>query len=60
MKYYTIRIIAGLLFMGAIGGGFITGAEYGKWVGWSIFIILFLAGIILHIFASKIQKELKE
>jgi hypothetical protein len=60
MKYYAIRILAGLFFMGAIGGGFIAGAECGKWVGWLCFIALLSIGIILHISASKITKAYRD
>jgi hypothetical protein len=59
MKYYTIRILAALLFMGSIGVGFITGAEYGKLAGWLTFIVLGAIGIFLHILADKIQKPIE-
>ncbi len=54
MKYYSIRILAALSFMGSFGGGLLVGAEYGKWVGWTTFAILVVLGIILHRIADKI------
>jgi len=59
MKYYSIRILAGLFFMGSIGVGFVTGAEYGKLVGGVVFCALVTIGIILHIKADKIQKAIE-
>jgi hypothetical protein len=56
-KYYIVRIIAGLLFMGSFGGGFLACAEYGKPVGWISFIALAAAGIILHKIADKIRES---
>jgi hypothetical protein len=56
MKYYTIRILAAFLFMGSIGVGFITGAEYGKFVGWLTFILLAAIGLFLHFTADKTKK----
>ena len=38
------------------GGVFFANAEYDKWIGWSIFVILMAVGIILHIFADKMKK----
>jgi len=55
LKYYSIRIIAGLLFMGSIGGGFLAYAQYGKLIGWITFITLAIVGIILHKIADKIR-----
>jgi len=54
MKYYTIRILAGLFLMGSFGVGFISGAEYGKIVGWSVFCTMAAIGIILDTKADKI------
>lgn len=59
MKYYTIRILAALLFMGSFGVGFISGAAYGQLAGWLTFIVMATIGILLHIKASRIQKVLK-
>jgi hypothetical protein len=59
MKYYIIRILAAFFFMGSIGVGFITGAEYGKLVGWLTFILLAAIGIFLHFKADKIEKRIK-
>jgi hypothetical protein len=56
MKYYTIRILSGLFFMGSIGVGFLVGAEYGKWAGWFSFVLLMAIGILLHRSADKIQR----
>jgi hypothetical protein len=56
MKYYTIRILAALSFMGSFGGGLLVGAEYGKWLGRTTFIILVASGIIFHRIADKIRK----
>ena len=53
-KYYSVRVLAALSFMGSFGGGLLAGAEYGKWVGWTTFIILVGLGIILHRVADKI------
>lgn len=55
-KYYSIRILAALSFMGSFGGGLLVGAEYGKWVGWTSFISLVVLGIILHRVADKISE----
>jgi len=54
-KYYGIRFLAGFLFLGSFGGGFLAGAEYGKWVGWITFIILAGMGLFLHKIADKIR-----
>lgn len=59
MKYYTIRILAGLFFMGSIGVGLITGAEYGKLAGWLTFILLAAIGLFLHYKADKIERGIK-
>jgi len=56
MKYYSVRILAALFVMGSFGIGFLTGASYGKWAGWSIFAILMLSGIALHFVADRIEK----
>jgi hypothetical protein len=42
--------------MGSFGGGLLAGAKYGKWVGWTTFIILVALGIILHKVADKIRE----
>lgn len=60
MKYYTIRILAALLFMGSIGVGFIIGAEYGKIAGWIALIVMAAIGIFFHIKADRIQNLIKE
>ncbi len=57
MKYYSIRILAALSFMGSFGGGLLVGAEYGKWVGWTTFIVLVVLGIILHRVADRIRER---
>jgi hypothetical protein len=54
IKYYSIRILAALSFMGSFGGELLIGAEYGKWVGWTTFTILVALGIILHRVADRI------
>ncbi len=59
MKYYIIRILAALFFMGSIGVGFINGATYGQLAGWLTFIVMVSVGILLHIKANKTQKTLK-
>lgn len=59
MRYYTIRILAALFFMGLFGIGCIFGAEYGKFAGGMAFLILMATGIVLHIKAGKIQKEIE-
>jgi len=56
VKYYGIRILAALSFMGSFGSGLLVGAEYGKWVGWTTFAILVALGIILHRVADKIRE----
>lgn len=53
MKYYGIRISAALFVMGSFGGGFIIGAQYGRWAGWTIFMIMIFVGIMLHTAAEK-------
>jgi hypothetical protein len=55
MKYYSIRILAALSFMGSFLGGLLVGAEYGKWVGWTTFAILVALGILLHRVADKMH-----
>ncbi len=57
MKYYSIRILTSLSFMGSFGGGLLVGAEYGKWFGWTTFIILVALGIIFHRIADKILER---
>ncbi|MFZ3091216.1 MAG: hypothetical protein WA240_11415 [Nitrospirota bacterium] len=56
LKYYGIRFLAALLFMGSFGGGFLAGAEYGKWVGWTTFIVLAGMGLFLHRIADKFRQ----
>jgi len=56
VKYFSVRILAAIFFMGSIGGGFLTAAEYGKWIGWLAFVALASVGIVLHVFADRIQK----
>ncbi len=60
MKYYLVRILAAFLFMGSFATGFLAGAEYGKWIGWTWFIILATAGIVVHFAADKITKRKAE
>jgi hypothetical protein len=48
MKYYSIKILAALFVMGSIGGGFVIGVQYGRWAGWTIFIVMIAVGIMLH------------
>jgi hypothetical protein len=55
MKYWSIRILGVLLFMGSFGGGFLAGATYGKLIGWVTFIVLASVGILLHARADKIR-----
>lgn len=55
MEYYFVRILAGFLFMGSFGFGFLVVAEYGKWFGWAVFIICALVGIILHNIAENFE-----
>ncbi len=43
--------------MGSFGGGLLVGAEYGKWFGWTTFIILVALGIIFHRIADKILER---
>lgn len=57
MKYYSIRILAALIFLGSFEAGFIMGAEYGKWLGWLTFLSLAMIGYALHVVADKIQKN---
>lgn len=57
LKYYGIRILAGLLFMGSFGLGFLTGAKYGLLVGLISFIVFATLGILLHLVADKLKKE---
>jgi hypothetical protein len=59
MKYYTVRLLAALFVMGSFGGGFLAGDEYGKWIGWVVFIIMMLIGVKLHYVAEKIDKHHK-
>ena len=56
LKYYSIRILAALSFMGSFGGGLLVGAEYGKAVGWTTFVILVALGIALHWVADGIHE----
>ncbi len=55
MKYYGVRILAALLWMGSIEAGFLAGAEYGKVAGWVTFIVVAAVGIYLHFVARRIQ-----
>ncbi len=48
MQYYSMRILSALFFMGSLGVGFLAGAEYGKRMGWTVFIIMAVFGILLH------------
>jgi len=59
IRYYTIRILAALLFMGSIGVGFIAGSEYGRFAGWLSFVLMAAIGIFFHFKADKIQKANK-
>ncbi len=59
IKYYGIRLLAAFLFMGSFGGAFLTGAEFGKWAGWTTFIIMAGTGIFLHKFADKIKQKMQ-
>ena len=56
IRYYGIRLLAALFFMGSFGGGFLAGAEYGKWIGWATFIMLAGLGIFLHGVADKTRQ----
>ncbi|MFA4829710.1 MAG: hypothetical protein WC855_13035 [Thermodesulfovibrionales bacterium] len=53
--YYSVRFLAGLLFMGSFGIAFIVGTEYGLLVGLISFILFAAAGIVLHLTADKIR-----
>jgi len=53
MKYYGIRIMAVLFFMGSPGVGLLASAEYGKWIGWITFILTALIGITLYSIADR-------
>ncbi len=55
MKYYRVRILATLFFMGSFGGGILVGAEHGKLTGWTFFVIFATSGIILHRVAGNIH-----
>ncbi len=55
LKYYSVRILASLFVMGSFGGGFLIGAQYGKWMGWVGFLIMMVFGIMLHKAADKIH-----
>ncbi len=57
LKYYGIRILAALFMMGSFGGGFLIGAQYGKWMGWMFFLIMIVFGIMLHKAAHKIDRS---
>jgi len=46
-----------LFVMGSFGGGFLVGTEYGKWIGWTTFALFIAVGIMLHMFARKMQKS---
>jgi len=47
LKYYTVRMLSALVFMGSFDVGIITGVEYGKAAGW----------IYLHFVANRIQNS---
>ncbi len=55
MRYYSLRVLAALFVMGSFGCGFLAGAEYGTWAGWTTFITLAVLGIILYKFAEKVR-----
>ena len=55
-KYFLVRILSGALFMGSLGMGAFVGAEYGKWVGLLVFIVLAPMGIVLHVVADRMKK----
>jgi len=57
LKYYTLRILAGFLFYGSFGFGFLVGATYGMWAGLVTFIILVISGLFLHKVAYKLGHE---
>jgi hypothetical protein len=57
MKYYFLRILAALFVMSSFGLGFLAGGEYGRWVGWTSFVILAALGIILHLIADRKYKK---
>jgi len=56
VRYYSIRILAGFLFYGSFGFGFLTGATYGIWVGLVTFTILAVSGFFLHKTADKFRE----
>ena len=56
VKYYSIRILAGFLFLGSFKFGMLAYEEYGKWVGWITFIILVISGVFLDKVADKFRK----
>jgi hypothetical protein len=58
MKYYGTRILAALLVMGSIGGGFLIGAQYGLLLGWVVFILMAVFGVMLHKRAKKIEEAM--
>lgn len=57
IKYYSVRILAALFVMGSFGGGFLIGAQYGKWMGWIFFFIMMAFGLMLHKAAYKIDRS---
>ncbi len=57
MKHYSVKILSAVFFMGSFGVGFLAGAEYGKWMGWTVFIIMAVFGILLHKAADKIENS---
>ncbi len=59
MKYYTIRLLAGFLFYGSFGFGFLAGATYGLWVGLLTFVILAISGFSLLQVAYKLRHKNK-
>jgi hypothetical protein len=54
-KYFVIRFLAGLLFMGSFGIGFLAGARYGLFVGLISFFVTASVGLILHYVADKLK-----
>jgi hypothetical protein len=57
LKYYTIRILAGFLFYGSFGFGFLVGAIYGMWIGLVTFIVIAISGLFFHKVADKLEQE---
>jgi phosphoglycerol transferase MdoB-like AlkP superfamily enzyme len=57
LKYYTIRILAGFLFYGSFGFGWLAYATYGMWIGLVTFIVLVVSGFFLHKVADKLEQD---